>query len=527
MTDIHLPEDIGDRPSKLGAKPSSQSYSIVLASNNALLTYEVEPTTSSTDIVARSPSELSNDLLGMKRFVQTSLLFRGTSIYDLESSQWAFTTADSSTGDSTESVFWTGRVNVRATYPGTTPSVRYSVTESAARLQCLPFSPTSGSGLQQALLFSKRVFAPSMGAPIFITIAVKMSLSLSPNIKKQWGWFNGNSGYFFQIKADGSGDNFSIVRRSNFGGITEEEIPRSAFNGNKLTSLDFTNITMFGIEVGVGSGYHARFWAFILGKWVVVHSLNRGAGTLQNPAINEVALPIAFSISNNSTSNNTETLVRYGTSVSSLGKTIEDNVPNEVSVSKSLTATPGTAWVLLGIRLRQDINNIQNSNTLLPSFVRAFSGNKLASFFLLKNPEVDTSLVWTSVPSSGIEFNTSRLSAFTGGQRIVLAAPASSGVSINLSDLFSVQRDFGSVQYSNDVQLTTDTGFQAPVNQDTYWLCVSYIGLREILLENDLPWDTSTAINTTITSNGSINPYINYVQKATFNVTASLSFLEV
>lgn len=529
MTGIHLPEDIGDVPSKLGTKPASQSYSIVMASDKAISSYKVEaPKGGSSEVVPLNFSDTYQDLLGLQRKIKTTLIFRSVSRYDLEQTQWDFTTADSSTGETnTESIIWTGRINARATYPGGTPSVKYSVTDSAARIQCLPFSPSSGSGLQQALLYSKRVFAPSMGAPIFVTIAVKMSLSLSPNVKKQWGWFNGNSGYFFQIKADGSGDNFSIVRRSNFGGITEEEIPRSSFNSDKLTSLNFTNITMFGIEVGVGCGYNARFWAFILGKWVIVHSLNSGAGTSQNPSINEAALPIAFAISNTTNTGTTETLFRYGTSVSSLGETTQDNVPNEVSVTKNLSAIPGSNSVLLGIRARRDINSIQNSNILLPSALRAYSGNNLCTLFLVKNPEIDLSLTWTSVAAGGIELNTSRLAAFTGGQRITLSAPATLGVSINLGDLFSIQRDFGSTQYSNDIQLITDTNFQTVVNQDIYWLCATYLGFKPTLLENDLAWDTSTAINTTITSNGSINPYIAYSQTATFNITASLSFLEV
>lgn len=517
---IHLPEDVGDRPSKVGQKTKDNSYSVALAFDKSVKRYEV-------DIADGSPintSDTYQDLLGNQRRIKSKIIFRSTSRYDIESTQWSFTTADYSTGDTTSSILWTGRVNTRATYPGTTPSVKYSFQNSAARLECLPFPV---SGLQQALLYSNRVFTPSMGAPIFISFAVKMSLSLSPDVKKQWGWFNGDSGYFFQIKADGSGDNFSIIRRTNFGVITEEETVRSKFNGNKLSDLNFTNITMFAIELGVGCGYNARFWAFILGKWVLIHSLNTGAGTLQNPSINERSLPIAFSIYNTNATNDTQTLFRYGTSVSTLGEVSEDNAPNEISVTKNLSAIPGSTWVLLGVRTKQDINSIQNSNILLLSGLQGFSGNNLCTLFLLKNPEIDTSLIWTSLPGSGVEFNTTRLFSFTGGQRINLSIPASSGASINLNKLFSVQRDFGSAQYSNDIQLSNDTGYQSAIKQDTYWLCATYLGFKPIMLENDLAWDTSTSVNTSITSNGSINSYITYAQKTIFNITASLSFLEV
>jgi hypothetical protein len=519
MTNVHLPEDIGDVPSKSGAKPKNQSYSIVMASDRAVPSYKVEVPNGSSEVVPLNFSDTYQDLLGLQRKIKTTLLFRSVSRYDLEQTQWDFTTADSSTGvTDTESIIWTGRINARATYPGSTPSVRYSVTDSAARIQCLPFSPSSGSGLQQALLFSKRVFAPSMGAPIFITIAVKMSLSLFPNVKKQWGWFNGNSGYFFQIKADGSGDNFAIVRRSNFGGITEEEIPRSSFNGDKLTSLNFTNITMFGVEVGVGCGYNARFWAFILGKWILVHSINSGTGTSQNPSINEAALPIAFSISNTSNTGTTETLFRYGTSVSSLGETTQDNVPNEVSTTKTITTITNSTWVLMGIRGKKDINNVQNANTLLPLSMQIFSNNNLINVFLLKNPESDSDLRWSSVNNSGVEFNTSRIYPFRGGQRLITASvPASEGATINLSDLFSLQRNFGSNIYANDIQLPTDTGYQPIVQQDNYWVCATFLGSTPSRLSsNAIVWDLAASQNISLVNNPTIS-----------RINVSLSFIEV
>lgn len=534
MTSIHLPEDIGDLPFKLGAKTQSESYSTVIASNSAMNSYKIEPLQSDTDeIIPLATSEINRDLLGLGRRIKTTVLFRSTSRYDLEESQWSFATADSSTGDiNTQSVIWTGRINVRATYPGTTVSVNFDAGQSAARIQCLPFSLVSG--FQQGLLYSKRVFAPSMGAPIFLTFAVKMTTSLNINGKKQWGWFNGIAGYFFQIKSDGQGNNFSIVRRYNFeSGITEEEITRSNFNGDKLDgtgnsrySHAFSNIAMFGIEIGSGCGFHAKFWIYILGKWVLIHSIANISGGSQNPAINEVALPIAFAITNTSATGTTEFLFRYGTSVASLGEPVDDSIPSEVSTNKQLSAIPGKSYVLLGIRLKQDIKYLQNCNTLLPSFVTAYT-KSLVTLSLIKNP-ADDSVLWTRIAFSGVEINTSRVDAFTGGKLIAsIAIPANTGASISLKNLFSLQRDFGAAQYSNDPQLLTDTGYQGITGQDTYWLCITYIGFKSVLMENDLAWDITNSINTIITSNGSINPYITYVNNLVFDTTTSLSFLEV
>lgn len=516
MTNIHLPENIGDTPDKLGQKSKNESYSVSLAIDKSVRTFKTQALTQSSEIIPEPTSDNALDIFGLQRKISTYLLFRSTSRYDIEQTQWDFTTADSYSGTvGVQSVLWTGRVNVRVTYPGTTPSIKYSFQDSAAKLECLPFA---SSGLQQALLFSKRVFTPTVAAPIFLTFAVKMSSSSSPDVKKQWGWFDGGSGYFFQIKADGSGDNFSIVRRSNFGGIAEQEIVRSQFNGDRLINLSFSNITMYGIEVAVGCGYNARFWAFIDGKWVIVHTINSGAGTLQIPSINEKSLPLAFTILNTSITSDTQTLFRYGCSVSSLGEIADDNTPNEVSVTKNIPAISGSNWVLMGIRGKQNITNIQNSNTLLPQSLQVYSGNQLVTLFILKNPEIDTTILWNSVASTGVDINTTRLAPFKDGELIAtLSVPAFSGATINLSNIFSVQRNFGSNRYANDIQLPTDTQYQPLIQQDIYWLCLNYLGLKNRLITNFIPWDISTMVNTVVTNNGDSN----------FNITASLSFLEV
>ena len=344
-----------------------------------------------------------------------------------------------------------------------------------------------------------------------------MSLSQSVNVKKQWGWFNGNCGYFFQIKANGSGDNFSVIRRTNFGTITEEETVRSAFNGNKLNNLDFTNITMFGIEVGTVGGLNARFWAFILGKWVLIHSLSN-AGTLQNPAINEIALPIAFNIINTSPTSDTQTLFRYGVSVANIGEIADDNTPNEISVTKDITTTSNSTWVLFGIRGKPTINDIQNCNILLPLALKVYAGGNLINLFLLKNPEIDPTLAWTALASSGIEFNTSRYYGFTKGNKIPLAVSATSGTTISLNKIFSLQRDFGSTRFTNDAQLPTDTGLQSAQEQDIYWVCATFIGSTPVFSENkdNIIWDLLVSQNVSLSGN-----------PTTSKITASLSFMEV
>ena len=92
---IHLPEDIGDVPSKLGVKPKDQSYSVVVAPDRAMPSYKVQNVSETTPV---NFSDTYQDLLGMQRKIKTTLLFRSVSRYDLEQTQWDFTTADTTTG---------------------------------------------------------------------------------------------------------------------------------------------------------------------------------------------------------------------------------------------------------------------------------------------------------------------------------------------------------------------------------------------------------------------------------------------
>ncbi|MBD2694444.1 hypothetical protein [Anabaena catenula] len=534
MSKIHLPEDVGDLPSKLGVKPLTGSFSTAISEQTAAPTFRVQaPQAGDTEVVVADISEITQDVFALKRKVKAEMLFRNTSRYDIEPSQWGYVASDTAGGGLGEqSVIWTNRNNVRAVYPGNETSILFSPDNSAIVCECKPFLPETG--VQQALLFSKRVFAPSVAAPIFITVAVKMSISSSIYVIKEWGWFSGIAGYFFRIKADGGGDNFSIVRRYKFGGeVIEQEIPRSQFNSDKLDGTgpsrhtqNFTNVGMYGIEVGSGCGYSTRFWAYIMEEWVVIHSLDTVAGGSQLPAIDEQALPLTFLITNSRQTATRETLFKYGTSVTSIGQYAGETSPNEVSSTKKVT-TARTS-VLLGIRSKSFIGDVINSTTTLPVRLQGVSGRRM-SLFLLRNPELDPSLSWTSLGDvSGTEYNLSRVLPFTGGQVLArVDLPSGQGGAFNLNDIFSLQRTFSTTRYSNDAQIPGDSGQQFPVSQDEIWLCASFNEFTSGMAEESLPWDTSSALKTTVSSNGSVNNFITYKNSVLINVSASLIILEI
>lgn len=530
---IHLPEDAGDLPSKLGQKPSEESYSIVPAKDTLLPFYRViAPKEGDTEFVVAEISEIVQDVFALDREVESKTIFRNVSRYDIEATQWDYVTADTSSSvESEESVIWTDRFNVRVFYPGTQSKVLFSPEDSAIVCKCLPFPLVEG--LQQSSLFSKRSFAPSVGAPILVTVAVKMTLSANQSVIKEWGWFSGESGYFFRIRADGSANNFSIVRRYRLGGeLQEQEILRSNFNGDKLDGSgvsrhvqNFTNVSMYGIETGSVSGFSARFWVYVKDKWIVVHSLNTVADGSPNSALDERALPISFLVKNSRENKSAERLFKYGTSVTSIGSPTGSSpvIQNEYTgKSSAYHELP-----LIGIRARDLISGIYNSSNTLPLHLNLLSLARM-DFFILVNPEKDANLVWQTLDDfSGIEFSVnSRQKEFSQGMVLSkFSVSPNKGQSIKLDDIFSLVRSFCSSSYSNDIQLEGDTGQQFPESQYEFWICTDLkLDALETVLETSIFWESSE--NVLILNNELPNDYVDFSNKVSPLASVSLSFSE-
>jgi hypothetical protein len=86
MTQIHLPEDIGDTQSKAGEKPITQSYSFALAEDALIQYVGVFPPNSPAEQINpiyKPASETTTDTFALNRKVKSFILFRNTSNYDI------------------------------------------------------------------------------------------------------------------------------------------------------------------------------------------------------------------------------------------------------------------------------------------------------------------------------------------------------------------------------------------------------------------------------------------------------------
>ena len=510
MTQIHLPEDIGDTPEKAGKKPITESYPFVLA-EDALVSYAgVFPPTSPAELlnpIYKPASENITDVFALSRQIKSQVLFRNVSNYDLEPNQWGIQLSDTTDGGTmpqgSDSVVWTERINARASYPGSLTEVNFLPQISAIQLRSYPVS--SNIGYQQTVLYSNRVFSAGTN-PILVTVAVSMTLSDNPNCSKTWGVFGGNSGYFFRIYSTGQADNFKVGYRRTLGGSTNEvEISRSQFNGDKLDGTNghtqtFTNVGMFGIEVGT-AGIGARFWAYVeiggSARWVLVHSLQNDSDSSQDRVTDEEGLPISFEVKNFGQSTTLQTLSKYGTSVTSLGDPVSSNDSRSIGNLKSISEYV-RPFPILGIRSADFINGKKNFNTILATNISLMAKQGLWKILLILNPTKNNNLAWTSTDTlSGLQFNTDNF--FVTGGRVIshYFISGNKPVTIRLKDLFSLNRTSMTSQYTNDASTTGDYGQQFLMNSDELWICAVSASIAQS--NTDLIWNPSDLVNCSAT----------------------------
>lgn len=508
MTQIHLPEDIGDTQSKSGQKSITESYSFVLA-EDALVQYigTFPPTSEAEKLnpIYKPGSENVTDMFALGRQIKSQVLFRNVSNYDIEANQWEYQTGDISGQFSagTVSVTWSYRVNTRASYTSNT-EVKFIPNQSAIELKNYP--NTDAGITQQSILFSKRYFTAAAN-PIVLTMAVKASLSDSPNSIKTWGLYSVSSGYFFRMKGSGLVDNFVVGYRYTLGGLTTDiEIPRSSFNGDRLDGIGnsvhvqtFTNVAMFGIEIAT-TGFGARFWAYVnagtSARWVLVHSLSNDSDSSQNRITDEEGWPICFENINYGLSTTTQTLAKFGVSVTSIGNPVGTTdinlISHNITASLSKSSTP-----IVGIRAKDFINSKKNSNTIIPVTLSAIASSGIWRIVLIKNPEKPTNptLTFNSAGSlSAIQFSTQSFSVVSGTMVGSFLLAFNKPISINLSDIFALNKSFLTTQYTNDPVPTNDPGQQFVQIADEIWVCVADANIGTNYLK-DIVWASGLSTN--------------------------------
>ena len=314
---------------------------------------------------------------------------------------------------------------------------------------------------------------------------------------------------------------------------TEIEISRNQFNGDKLNGTGrtshtqtFTNIGMFGIEVGT-AGYGARFWAYVesgnKAEWVLIHSLYNDSDGSQNRITDEESYPISFEVKNIGQSTTLQTLTKYGTSVASIGSAIATSDINSINISKSIVAGR-LPYSILTIQTSNYINNKKNVSSVLAARLNLLASNGAWRIVLIKNPTF-ASLDWLNVGTlSSVQYRINDNIFLTGG--IIISSFllfSNKPLSIDLSNIFALNRSFLTTQYTNDNQFLGDYGQQFLLKSDI--LCVGIVDANIPVDSNEVIWNSASLINATPTYEFASSLSISNLLPSTIH--CSLNILEV
>lgn len=283
------------------------------------------------------PTEIRSDIFGNQRVEKSLSLFNYTDDYDLREDIYVSEIQGlNETGeDDLESAKWSQLQDVLVEYsPLPTGYIQHDPDRRAVRIELAK----AGGGFQRVRISTKKRFRYQTGRVIRSSVCLQMSLADLPACEKLWGIGDTLDGFFFQIIADGSGDNFRIVhRRSSGDGLPKETIvPRSLFNGDKLdgtgssnAAIDFTKNCMYLVEWGWYGASSARFYAFVVdeatdlpatvsgiprGRWVLMHELLI-PDSLNAPSLGTPALPFTIEISNSGYLVEPQYIIKYGLSL--------------------------------------------------------------------------------------------------------------------------------------------------------------------------------------------------------------------
>ncbi|AEX56012.1 virion structural protein [Synechococcus phage S-CBS4] len=283
------------------------------------------------------PTEIRSDFFGTSRVEQPLSLFNYTDDYDLREDIYVTEVqglSENGDGD-TESAKWTQLEDVLVEYsPLPTGYIQHDSNRRAVRLE---LAKASG-GFQRVRISTKKRFRYQTGRVMRSSVCLQTSLSDYPACEKLWGIGDALDGFFFQIIANGEGDNFRVVhRRSSGDGLPKETvIPRSQFNGDTLdgngssnASIDFTKNCMYMVEWGWYGASSARFYAFLVddasdlpvtvsqvprGRWVLMHELLI-PDSLNAPSLGSPILPFTIEITNTGYLVEPQYLIKYGLSL--------------------------------------------------------------------------------------------------------------------------------------------------------------------------------------------------------------------
>ena len=391
---IYFPEEFGTDPKDTGSQalsdPDSRHYSVTLANDYFIPIRRRKNTANLPD------SEVSSSQFGFPVQDERILLFADTNGYGTDSTKWDIglsLTNEQNTPDGLR--LWGLGVGLNAAYTRVE-----SYTEYKDNATQLIISNNNTDASKYVVLTSKQLFDCDAANNIFVSFGIKMESTFIGNgLTFRAGLFNYQSGWFIQVR----NDIISIVQRFTIDGLVKENIyGRTVFkdklDGTGLSGLniDFSLVTMFGIELGSFDGSGARFYIYARDenqngrhRWILFADIPTSE-YVQTIERNPIPLPFNFEIQ---TSGNTGgVLSRYGCSVIKLGA---DAAPLKLfsAASNTLPLIPSKEVFAFAILTKELYIDKPNNTKIFPKYLNAVSDVPIEIIFRrlkLTNSNIDS-----------------------------------------------------------------------------------------------------------------------------------------
>lgn len=456
---IYFPEEFGTDPKDTGSQalsdPDSRHYSVTLANDYFVPIRRRKNTANLPD------SEVSSSQFGFPVQDERILLFADTNGYGTDSTKWDIglsLTNEQNTPDGLR--LWGLGVGLNAAYTGVE-----SYTEYKDNATQLIISNNNTDASKYVVLTSKQLFDCDAANNIFVSFGIKMESTFIGNgLTFRAGLFNYQSGWFIQVR----NDIISIVQRFTIDGLVKENIyGRTVFkdklNGTGLSGLniDFSLVTMFGIELGSFDGSGARFYIYARDenqngrhRWILFADIPTSE-YVQTIERNPIPLPFNFEIQ---TSGNTGgVLSRYGCSVVKLGA---DNAPLKLfsAASNTLPLIPSKEVFAFAILTKELYIDKPNNTKIFPKYLNAVSDVPIEIIFRrlkLTNSNID-SLGFK--PSLREEYDSFNLVYLISGDKLYFVSIANQAavkaINVSLNNIwFNASQDliFGTQTNKSDI----------------------------------------------------------------------------
>ena len=331
MDKLYLPESAGNNPALLGPRGTNtrENYPVVLSTDRI---FETTRVFNGRLVDPISPEVVENDIFGFPLVDDRILLFADTNAYGIDETKWVLDYSLTSEDNISPNLrVWSTVINYQVNetesfFKGVDTNASYGNTSIDLSI------PQSEIELNRFVLCStKQTFDCASASNLFVSFGIKCDISSSST--KKVGLFSQSSGWYLEIKGNGQGNNFSIVRRYK---DVDEQVKEVKYTrsspvfqdrlngtGNSGLNLDFTLVAMYAIEVGSYDGTAVRFYIYARDnaqggshRWIKFASVpTSDVNTFVER--NPVSLPVTFELS--SDGSEFAYLNKYGTSVTKSG----------------------------------------------------------------------------------------------------------------------------------------------------------------------------------------------------------------